>query len=154
MIFFKISNVKMCMFFLNSNSVCKICSFEVYYGDVAKKLNEWVRGQFGKICINYPQPVLLFFELHHHNIPQKNKFFIQNWNVKKDCIVLGPLALDTLLVPKISKSHFFQDIKNSFHGVTQIGLKPHQNFFQFFFQQIWLLEEFKVFTYQRALLTQ
>ena len=45
----------------------------------------------------------------------------------------GPLALDALLVPKISKRHFFQDIKNSFHGVTRMGLEPHQNFFQNFF---------------------
>ena len=45
----------------------------------------------------------------------------------------GPLALDALLVPKISKRHFFQDIKNSFHGVTRMGLEPHQNFFQKFF---------------------
>ena len=27
-----------------------------------------------------------------------------------------------------SKTPFFQDIKNSFHGVTQVALKPHQNF--------------------------
>ena len=45
----------------------------------------------------------------------------------------GSLAMDGAVVKKISKRHFFQDIKNSFHGVTQIGLKPHQNFFQFFF---------------------
>ena len=44
-----------------------------------------------------------------------------------------PLALDRTVVRKISKRHFFQDIKNSFHGVTQIGLKPHQNFFKIFF---------------------
>ena len=44
-----------------------------------------------------------------------------------------PLALDGTVVRKISKRHFFQDIKNSFHGVTQICLKPHQNFFQIFF---------------------
>ena len=44
-----------------------------------------------------------------------------------------PLALDGTVVRKISKRHFFQDIKNSFHGVTQIGLKPHQNFFKIFF---------------------
>ena len=30
---------------------------------------------------------------------------------------------------KISKRHFFQDIKKSFHGVTQMGPKPHQIFF-------------------------
>ena len=57
------------------------------------------------------------------------------------------IYLDGRLVQKISKRHFFQDIKNSFHGVTQMGLKPHQNFFQFFFQQIWSLEKFKVFVY-------
>ena len=38
----------------------------------------------------------------------------------------GSLALDPALIQKISKRHFFQDIKNSFHGVTQMGLKPHQ----------------------------
>ena len=42
-------------------------------------------------------------------------------------------ALDGRVVQKISKRHFFQDIKHSFHGVTQICLKPHQNFFQNFF---------------------
>ena len=41
----------------------------------------------------------------------------------------GPLALDALLVPKISKRHFFQDIQNSPHGVVDIGLKPHQKIF-------------------------
>ena len=41
--------------------------------------------------------------------------------------------LDGRLVPKFSKRHFFQDIKNSFHGVTRMGLKPHQKFFQIFF---------------------
>ena len=35
--------------------------------------------------------------------------------------------------PKNFKMPFFQDIKNSFHGVTQMGLEPHQIFFQFFF---------------------
>ena len=42
----------------------------------------------------------------------------------------GPLAVDALLVPKISKRHFFQDIKNSIHGVTRMGLEPHQKFWQ------------------------
>ena len=45
----------------------------------------------------------------------------------------GSLALDGALVQKISKRHFFQDIKNSFHRVTQMGLEPHQKFFQNFF---------------------
>ena len=57
---------------------------------------------------------------------------------KSKCGLIGksthePLALDSRLVRKISKRHFFQDITNSFHGVTQIGLEPHQNFFQNFF---------------------
>ena len=38
----------------------------------------------------------------------------------------GPLVLDTLLVPKISKRHFFRDIQNSSYGVADIGLEPHQ----------------------------
>ena len=60
----------------------------------------------------------------------------------------GPLALDALLIPKISKCHFFQDIKNSFHGVTQMGLEPHKIFFQnLHFQQMWSLEESNVFAY-------
>ena len=51
------------------------------------------------------------------------------------------LALDSAVVWKISKRHFFKVIKNSSHEVTQIGLKPHQNFFSNFFQQIWSLVE-------------
>ena len=58
----------------------------------------------------------------------------------------GSLALDGAVVRKILKRHFFQDIKSSFHGVTQMGLKPH-HFLSIFFQQIWLLEELKVFAY-------
>ena len=60
----------------------------------------------------------------------------QNWNLVWNGDLMtthGSLALDGRLVRKISKCHFFQDIKNSFHGVTQICLKPHQNFFQIFF---------------------
>ena len=59
----------------------------------------------------------------------------------------GSLALDGAVVRKISKRRFFEDIKNFFHGVTQMGLESHQNFFQKFFQQIRLLEERKVFAY-------
>ena len=53
--------------------------------------------------------------------------------------------LDGALVQKISKRHFFEDIENSFHEVTHIGLKPHQFFFLFkISQQIWMLEAVKV----------
>ena len=38
-----------------------------------------------------------------------------------------PLALDNEIIQKISKGHFLQDIKNSFHGVTQMGLEPPRN---------------------------
>ena len=48
----------------------------------------------------------------------------------------GSLALDGALVPKFSKRHFFQDIKNSFNGVTWMGLETHQNFFQILFSTI------------------
>ena len=52
---------------------------------------------------------------------------------QQNILVHGSQALDSTLIRKISKRHFFQDIKNSFRGATQIGLKPHQNFFQDFF---------------------
>ena len=39
-------------------------------------------------------------------------------------ITLFPL--DGSLVPKISKRHFFGDIWNSCHWVTDMGLEPHQ----------------------------
>ena len=47
------------------------------------------------------------------------------------------------------KMLFFQDIKNFFHGVIQIGLEPHQFFFHIFFstnmvtrgaRSFWILE--------------
>ena len=44
-----------------------------------------------------------------------------------------PLALDGALVQKISKHHSFKDIKNSFLGVTWMGIKPNQIFFKIFF---------------------
>ena len=48
---------------------------------------------------------------------------------------------------KISKRHFFQDIKKSFHGVTQMGPKPHQIFFfEKISQQIWSLDVLEVLT--------
>ena len=37
--------------------------------------------------------------------------------------------MDILLVPKISKCHFFRDISNSCQWVTQMGLEPHQKIF-------------------------
>ena len=42
--FFKIFTVRQCNFFLNSNSIWKICSFEVHYVDVAQKIRELAEG--------------------------------------------------------------------------------------------------------------
>ena len=42
------------------------------------------------------------------------------------------MALDDSLLQKISKHHFFQGIKNSFHEVIQIGVEQYQNFSIFF----------------------
>ena len=76
----------------------------------------------------------------------RTTLYVQNqWNEPK--IRHEPLALAGRVFWKISKHHIFQDIKNSFHRVTQIGLKPHQNFFRFIFHQIRSLEEFKIFAY-------
>ena len=61
-------------------------------------------------------------KVNHFNIMAS--FYAWSWTTE---------ALDGRAVLKILKRHFFQDIKNSFHGVTQICLKPHQIFFQIFF---------------------
>ena len=37
--------------------------------------------------------------------------------------------LDGRFVPKISKPHFSKGIQNSFNGVADIVLEPHQKFF-------------------------
>ena len=59
------------------------------------------------------------------------------WNTRYIIIKNLPIFISEKLWSKQwitgSGFHFFQDIRNSFHGVTQIGLKPHQNFFQIFF---------------------
>ena len=35
-----------------------------------------------------PNPILLIFELHQHNVPQKNTFFIENSNSEAKSIAL------------------------------------------------------------------
>ena len=52
----------------------------------------------------------------------------------------GSLALDSAVVRKISKRHFFQNIKNSSHGAADIGQESHQKFFEKISQQIWFSE--------------
>ena len=40
-------------------------------------------------------------------------------------LVMDIVKVDALAQQKISKCHFFRDIKNSFHEVTHVGLEPH-----------------------------
>ena len=54
------------------------------------------------------------------------------------------MKLDALAGPKKSKHLFLDGIENSLHEVTHIGLEPHQFFLFEKFQQIQLLEAFKV----------
>ena len=65
--------------FLRYQFIWKICSFEVNFVDVPQKLKQGQGCVFSKICNNYPPPILLFFEPYQHNLPQKNKFLMQNW---------------------------------------------------------------------------
>ena len=58
-----------------------------------------------------------------------------SWS-KRHCFLRHPVH-EPLKLPgrktrsKNFKHHFFQDIQNSFHGVADIGLEPHQkNFFE------------------------
>ena len=54
------------------------------------------------------------------------------------------VKVDSLLVQKISKCHFFRDIEKSFKEVTPIGLEPHNFFLLKISQQIRSLEASKV----------
>ena len=65
---------------------------------------------------------------------EKVGYLVKNWFIwfmpartaqsANPWITLFPL--DTALVRKISKGHFFKDIQNSFHWVIDIGLEHHQ----------------------------
>ena len=52
----------------------------------------------------------------------------ETWIISRVVLPKDCFSLDILLVPKISKRHFFRDIQNSFHEVTHLGLEPHQIF--------------------------
>ena len=41
-------------------------------------MRKWEGGVFGKNCYNWHPPIFLVFELHKHNVPQKDKFFMNN----------------------------------------------------------------------------
>ena len=70
--------------------------------------------------------------VHCKHLQCQNCIFLQQYSILH-WHSQEPLALDGAVVRKISKRHFLQDIKNSLHGVTRMGLKPHQIFFQKFF---------------------
>ena len=53
--FFQNFQVRQCNFFLSSNFMWKICSFELYYVGVAQSLKEWEKGQISKICLTLLQ---------------------------------------------------------------------------------------------------
>ena len=57
----------------------------------------------------------------------------QNQHFLYLCMEHTGSALNSAVVRKISKRHLLQDIKNSFHGVNQMGLKPQNSFFKLLF---------------------
>ena len=54
------------------------------------------------------------------------------------------VKVDLLLIQKISKRNFLEDIEKSFQEVTPMGPEPHHFFLFEISQQIWLLEASKV----------
>ena len=53
-------------------------SFDVHYDDVAPKIGELEGAKNVKNGHIKPPLNLLFFVLYHHNVPQRNSFFIHN----------------------------------------------------------------------------
>ena len=51
-------------------------SFEVYYVGVAQKMRKWEGGPNGHFCKISLSTNDLLFELHQHDIPQKNTFLM------------------------------------------------------------------------------
>ena len=50
-------------------------SFEVFDDEVAQEMKDWEGASISYNC-NYEAPLtFLVFELHRHNVPQKNTFF-------------------------------------------------------------------------------
>ena len=51
-----------------------MCSFEVHDDDIAQEVKDWEGASISYNC-NYEAPLtFLVFELHRHNVPQKNTF--------------------------------------------------------------------------------
>ena len=53
-------------------------SFEVHYDDVVQKIRELEGAQNAKNDYISPLLNVFFFLLHHHNVPQKDKFLYRN----------------------------------------------------------------------------
>ena len=64
-----------------------MCSFEVCYVGVAHKMSKWEGGQNGHFCKISPPTNDLLFELHQHDIPQKNTFLMVIKDLKNQFIV-------------------------------------------------------------------
>ena len=53
-------------------------SFDAHYDIIAKKITKWEGRFLSKNC-HFSHPlILLFFELHEHNIPQMKRILVHN----------------------------------------------------------------------------
>ena len=66
--------------------------------------------------------------LYSEEIPYSELFSKIHYIEYPLCLFVDIVKVDALLVPENPKRHFFRDIGNSFHEVTQISLEPHQIF--------------------------
>ena len=65
-----------------------MCSFEVHHVDVAQKF-EIGRGTLKlQLQLMSPPSTFLIFELHQHDVPQKNTFFKENSDSEEKSIFL------------------------------------------------------------------
>ena len=55
-----------------------MCSFEVHHVDIAQKLRIWRGTHKLQLQLMSPPSTFLIFELHQHDVPQKNTFFKEN----------------------------------------------------------------------------
>ncbi len=62
-------------------------SFEVHYVVVAQKISPLEGAQYEKNHHTSAPPIHTFFELHQHNVPQKNVFFMKVYDYEnKDTV--------------------------------------------------------------------
>ena len=65
-----------------------MCSFEVHHVDVPQKLRKLKGGSYAAIVAMSTPPNFLIFEVHQHDVSQKNTFFIENSDSESKSIVL------------------------------------------------------------------